>query len=194
MVGGTALDGGGDDLTGQGLGIVLQVRLDLLDLHGGLVADLVLNRLQQILLGLLLGQAGELLQLGLLGLQDLVGLVLRLSDLGEALVQLLLLALEGLGLLVQGGFLLFQTALLLAQLRPAFLHFFFVLCARSMDFVLGFKEHFFLLVFAAPDGLVDEPGGFRLSRADGLLRDLLAVDDTDDDADSKTHDQGEGIL
>jgi hypothetical protein len=63
-----------------------------------------------------------------------------------------------------------------------------------MDFVLGFKEHFFLLVFAAPDGFVDEPGGFGLGGANGLLSDLLPVEDTDDDADGKTHKTHEGIL
>ena len=62
-----------------------------------------------------------------------------------------------------------------------------------MDLLLGFKEHFFLLVFAAPDRFVDQTGGFCLSRADGLLRHLLTVDDTDDHTDTETHDQGEGI-
>ena len=62
-----------------------------------------------------------------------------------------------------------------------------------MDFVLGFKEHFFLLVFTAPDGFVDQPGGLGLGRADGLLCDLLAVDDTDDHTDTDACDQGEGI-
>ena len=57
-------DGGGDDLPALFLGLVLQLLLDLLDLHGSLMADLVLNALEQVFLGLLLGQLGDFLQLG----------------------------------------------------------------------------------------------------------------------------------
>ncbi len=129
VVGGAALDGGGDDLPGFLLGLVLELALDLLDLHGRVVADVRLHALQQILLGLLLGEAGDLLQdLRLLAAQ-LLGLGLDFRHLLQLLGGFLFLALAGLGFLVQGGFLLFQTALLFGQLRPAFLNFPFVLCA-----------------------------------------------------------------
>ena len=129
MIGGAPLDGGGDDLPTFFLGLVLQLLLDLLDLHGSLVTNLVLHVLQQALLGLILGQLGDFLQLFQLLLADGLGLVLGLGDLLEPTVQLLFLALIGLGFLVEGGFLLFQTALLLAQLGAALLDFLFVLCA-----------------------------------------------------------------
>ena len=64
MIGGAALDGGGDDLPALFLGLILELLLDLLDLHGSLVANLVFNAFQQVLLGLILGQSGDFFQLG----------------------------------------------------------------------------------------------------------------------------------
>ena len=114
VISGTALNRGGDDLAALFLGLVLQLRLDLLDLHGGFVTNLVLNAVKQKFLCLILCQTGNLFQLRQLLLLELVGLCLRLGDLLEPLGKLLFLAFKGFGLLVQSGFLLFQTALLLA--------------------------------------------------------------------------------
>ena len=114
VISGAALNRGGDDLAALFLGLVLQLRLDLLDLHGGFVTNLVLNAVKQKFLCLILCQTGNLFQLRQLLLLELVGLCLRLGDLLEPLGKLLLLAFKGFGLLVQSGFLLFQTALLLA--------------------------------------------------------------------------------
>ena len=189
MIGGAALDGGGDDLPALFLGLVLQLLLDLLDLHGSLVANLVLDAFQQVFLGLLLGQLGDLLQLLELLLADRVHLSLGLGNLLELLCQLLFLALKGFGLLIEGGFLLFQAALLLAQLGAALLDFLFVLCARFMDFVLGLQKHFLLSVFTGADGFVDQAGGLRLSGADLPLGDLLAVDNAEAKAHSQTRQQ-----
>ena len=62
MVGGAALDGDGDDLAGELIGVVLEVRLDLLDLERGVMLAFVFEILQQVVLSLLLRQAGELFQ------------------------------------------------------------------------------------------------------------------------------------
>ena len=129
MVGSTALDGSGDDLTGLVLCLVLQLLLDLLDLHGSLVTDFVLNALEQVSLCLFLGQLGDLFQsLQLLSLDGL-SLSLGLGDLGQFLGQFLFLALEGFGLLVESGFFLFQTALLLGKLGATLFYFLVVFCA-----------------------------------------------------------------
>ena len=176
MVRGAALDGRGDDLPALLLGLVLQLLLDLLDLHGGLVANLVLNALQQVFLGLFLGQPGEFFQGFQLLIPDFVGLGLGLGGLGKAPPQFLFLPFEGFGFLVQSGFLLLQTPFLLAQLGAALFHFFLVFRARFMDFVLGFQKHFLLPVFACADGFVNQPGSFGFGGADLPLSDLLAVD------------------
>ena len=178
VVGGAALDGGGDDLSALLLRLVLELLLDLLDLLGGLMAHVLLDGIQQELLGLLLGQAGDLFQSLQLLLADLLGLRLGLLNARQTAVQLVLLALKGLGLLVQGGFLLLQTALLLGQLRPALLDFLVVFCARFMDLILGLQQHFLLPIFAGADRLVDKPGGLLLRGADGTLGDTLAVQHT----------------
>ena len=153
------------------------------------MADLFLHALQQVLLGLLLGQLGDLLQGLQLLLLDLFCLVLGFGNFLELFGQVLFLALKGFCLFVQGGFLLFQTALLLAQLGAAFLDFLFVLCARFMDFVLGLQKHFLLAVFTGTDGFVDQAGGLRLSGADLPLGDLLAVDNAEAKAHSQTRQQ-----
>ena len=93
------------------------------------MADLFLHAPQQIFLRLLLRQLGDFLQL--LELLCANGICLRLSlcHLLELLAQFLFLTFEGFGFLVEGGFLLFQAALLLTQLGATLLDFLFVLCA-----------------------------------------------------------------
>ena len=192
VIGGAALDGGSDDLTALFLGLVLQLRLDLLDLHGGLVANLVLDAVQQEILCLILCQTGNLFQFGQLLLLELIGLRLGLGDLLKPLGKLLFLAFKGFGLLVQSGFLLFQTALLLTQLGAALFDFLVVFCARFMDFVLGFQKHFLLTVFTGTDGFVDQAGSLCLGRADLPLSDLLAVTDAKAEAGAQYHQNANG--
>ena len=191
MIGGAALNGGGDNLPGLFLGLVLELLLDLLDLHGSIVADILLHRAKQELLGLLLGQAGDLLQSGELLLVGLLGGLLGLGRVGKPAAQLLLLALKGFGLLVQGRFFLLQAALLLGQLRPTVFDFLFEICARFMDFVLGLQKHFLLPVFTVADGFVDQTGSLRLRGADFPLRNLLAVSETDGASDNDPHGSGQ---
>ena len=175
MVGSAALDRGGDDLAGLFVGLILHLLLDLLDLHSGLVADLILHALQQELLCLLLRQSGNAFQGGKLLLADLVGLGLGLGNGCQLTAQVLLLALEGFSLLVQRGFLLLQTTFLLAQLGAAFFNFLFVLRAGSVDLILGFQQHFLFAALTAADGFVDQTGGLCLSRADLTLAYLFPI-------------------
>ncbi len=106
VIGGAALDGGGDDFPALFLGLVLELGLDFLDLHGSFVADVLLHGLKQVFLGLLLGQLGDPFQ----GLQMLfpqfLGLGLGFADLLQLPRKLVFLALKSLSLLVQGGFFL----------------------------------------------------------------------------------------
>ena len=53
MVGGAALDGGGDDLAGAGIGLILVLGLDLLDHERLLMHDVVLQAVDEEGLGLL---------------------------------------------------------------------------------------------------------------------------------------------
>ena len=106
VIGGAPLDGGGDDLPGGFLCLILQLSLDLLDLHGGIVADALLHGIQQVFLRLLLSQTGDLLQPRKLLTADLLRLSLGLLHIGKTAVQILLLAFKGIGLLFQGLFFL----------------------------------------------------------------------------------------
>ena len=187
MIGGAALNGGGDDLPGLFLGLVLELLLDLLDLHGSIVADILLHRAKQELLGLLLGQTGDLLQGGKLLPVGFLSSLLSLGRVGKAAAQLLLLALKGFGLLVQGRFLLLQAALLLGQLRPTVFDFLFEICARFMDFVPGLQKHFLLPALTIADGFVNQTGSLRLRGADFPFRNLLAVGKADGTSDGEAH-------
>ena len=178
MIGRTALDGGGDDLPALFLCLVLQLLFDLLDLHGGFVTNIVFNAFQQILLGLLLGQPGELLQGFQLLLPDLFGLCLGLRHGGKASVQVFLFPFKGFGFLVQRGFFLLKPAFLFGQFGAAFFDFAIVFCAGFMDLVLGFQKHFLFPVFTVADGFVDQTGGLCLRRADLPFRNLFPVQHT----------------
>ena len=62
MVCRAALDGSGDNLTCQSVGIVLVLLLDLLDLDSGFVAHVRFHALEDIGFRLFLRQAGDFLQ------------------------------------------------------------------------------------------------------------------------------------
>ena len=100
MVGGTALNRQGDDLSGLGVRLVPAAGLDLLDLHGGLVGDGGLQLTEQVILRLLGGEAGDALQLLQLLVLVLVRLLLGLLQVGDLLGELLVLALDVFGLAV----------------------------------------------------------------------------------------------
>jgi hypothetical protein len=123
MVGGAALDGGRDDLARLLVGVLLELGLDLLDLHGRLVANLGLDVAQKVILGLLLGEAGDLFEHGGLTLLDGGDLLLLGLDRGDLVGQVLFLLLVEVQLLVEGFFLLLQPAFLLLQLRAAVFYF-----------------------------------------------------------------------
>ena len=175
VVGGAALDRGGDDLARELVGVLAQLVFDLLELHGGVVAGLGLHILNNVGLGFFLGKAGDLLQHLKLGLLDEVDLVLRRGHCLLTLADLLLLALVVVQLLVERLFLLLQTPLLLVELRAALLDFLFVFRASFMDLLFCLKKHFTLLALATSDGFVDHALGFFFRAADLLFRDLLAV-------------------
>ena len=58
--------------------------------------------------------------------------------------------------------------------EPLF-HFPLVFGAGLVDFVLDFQQHFLFAVLTAANGLIDDPGGLLLRRADLPLTDLFPV-------------------
>ena len=153
------------------------------------MADFILHGLQQVGLCLLLSQTGDLLQGSHLLLLQFLSLGLQLGHFVHAAAQFFFLPLESFGLLIQGGFFLFQTALLLAQLGAALFDFLVVFRAGSMDLVLCFQQHFLLTVFTAADRFIDQAGSFRFSRADFPFGNLFADHDTNADANANAQSQ-----
>ena len=62
VIGCAALDGGGEDLAGALIGFLLELRFDLLDLHGSFVPDLGFYVLEKLRFRLFLRQSRDLFQ------------------------------------------------------------------------------------------------------------------------------------
>ena len=129
LVGGAPLDGLRHHFPGAGLALFFHPGLDLFDLEGGLVGHFRFHLGNQVILGLLSGKAGDLLQhlrlAALDGLDLLVFLIRGRVLLGKRFLFLL----NGLGLAVQVFFLLLQAVFLPLQVSPAFLYFLLILAA-----------------------------------------------------------------
>ena len=191
MVGGAALDGGGHDLAGTLVGLLLGAGFDLLDLHSSLVGHLGLHLLDEVILGLLGGKAGDALQhLGLAALNkaDLLLLTVGGGVLGS---QRLLLLLQSFGLFVDVLFFLLQTALLLLQVGAALADFLLVFVAGAQDLFLRLHQCLTLLALGIFNGLVDNAQRLCLGIGDLALviLSLLTVNEnTSEDAQNKRHD------
>ena len=189
MVSGAPLDGGGYDLLGALVGLLLGAGFDLLDLQRRLVSDLALHLGNQVLLGLLHGQARDALEhLGLAALDE-VNFLLGLVGGGVLGRQGLFLLLDVFGLAVQVLFLLLQAALLLLQVGPATLLFLLVFGAAAQDFLLGLQQSLPLLAFGALDGFVDNPAGLFLRAGDLLFRYCLPIGDAEKEGNGRHHDR-----
>ena len=169
VVGGAALDGGGHDLAGTLVGLVLGAGLDLLDLQRRFVGDLGLHLGDQVILSLIRRESGDTLQHLRLAALDEFDLLLLLVQSSVLLGQSLLFLLDHLGLVIEVLFLLLQAAFLLLLFGAAFLDFLLVLAAVLQNLFFCFKECFSLFVFRALDGLVDDTQSFLLGVFDLAL-------------------------
>jgi len=189
MIGSAALDGSRDDLAGLLVGLLLHLRLDLLDLHGRLVTNLGFHVAQKVRLGILLRQAADLFEHIELALLDLGDLFLLVLDGGDTLCQILFLLLVDVQLLVERFFLLLEAAFLLLQLVSALLVFSFLFGSRFMDLFLGLKQHLALLVLTAADRFVDDALRLFFGAADLLFGDLLAIGNAKHEEQRAKHDE-----
>ena len=134
------------------------------------MGHLGLHLVDEVLLGLLHGEAGDLLQhRGLALLDELDLLVLAVH--GRVLLgQGLFLLLHGLGLAVQVLFLLLQAVLLPLQIGSAGLLFLLVLAAAAENLFLGLQQHFLFLGLGALDGIIHDAKSFLVRVGDLRLR------------------------
>ena len=187
VVGGAALDGGGDDLSGPIVGLVLELGLQLLDLHGHLMGHIVPHGGDDVGLGLLHGEAGDLLQHLQLALLDQSHLGLLGLHRGDLVGQGLVLLFQGVGLAVQALLLLLKAALLLLQLGPTGLLLPLVLGAAFVYFFLCLYEGFSLFALCTLDRIIDDLLGFFLGVGDAALGILLPGHKKDGSAHSADH-------
>ena len=179
VIGGTALNGGGDDLAGPLIGFLLELGLHLVDLHGRLMTDLGFHIFQQVGFGLLLAQTGDLFQDLHLAALELVRLLLGGGHLLQLVVQFLFPLFVGVQLAVEGFLFLLQAALLLLQVGAALLHFFFVFGTRFMDFFLGLQQQLSVFVLRRLDGFIDQAFCLLFGAADLLFGNLFAIGNAD---------------
>ena len=175
MVRGAPLDGQGDDLPGGLVRLLLGLLLELPDLHGLFVDQLALQVVQQVLLGLLHREGGDLLQHFKLAFFHLLGFPQALLRLFVLLLNLLFLALGVLPLLLQALLLLEDAPLLMLDLLAPVGQLFLRLVPQAVDLILAFQNDLLLLRLGGLYSVADDALGFLLGRTDGGLRLVLPV-------------------
>ncbi len=173
VVRGGPLDGQGQDLPGPALGLLPGLPLDLADAGEGVLPHVRLDLLEELLAGLLRGQAGDALE-GLPLLADERGDLL--GSLGQFLLLLLDRALTTLELVrpaVQGLLALDEAPLQALQVRPLLADLPLRLAAGPQRLFLGLQEGLFDLGLGLTPCLFHDPAGFLLRRTDLAFRDQL---------------------
>ena len=185
VIGRTALDGGGNDLSGLFFGLFLVLSLDFADLGGHLMGDLGLYVGDEVGLRLVHGVAGDLLEHLELALLDELDLLLLRLGLGDLLVQGLGLFLKRVVLAVERLLLLLEPALLLGEFRAPLLDLALVFVAVFVDLLARLDQRLALFRLGGLDGLVYYPLGLLLGARDLTLRYLFAVADAKEKADDQ---------
>ena len=188
MIGGAALNRHGYNLAGGFLRLVACLLFKLHELDGLVVRQLILEVLQQVILGLLHGEAGDSLQHLKLALLDGFRLAETLLRLLDFVVQDLFLVLQTLDLLVERLLLLLDAALLALHLLAAIVELLLALAAQTVDFVLPLQNSLLLLRFRVLDGLADNALGLLLRGSYRKFSCLLSMRD----ASQETHGSGRG--
>ena len=136
LVRGHPLDGVGDQIAGPLIGLILKLRLILVDLQGLFVGQLLGQIVEQIFLGLFGGEAGDALQHLELALLQVFHIVETVLDIPLLFRERLFFFLIILNLAVQGFFLLLDPPFLTLHVVAALLELSLRLVAQAMDFVL----------------------------------------------------------
>lgn len=155
VVCGAALDSGADYLSCNCISFVLCALLIFEHLDRLLVNKVVFKVLEQVFLSLLLAVARDFFEhIELASLEAL--------RLGESVIRILYLAVEGLvllfeilDLLVETLFFLNDSALLALNFIAPFAQFFFVFASLLVNLILGFKDSFLLLGLCLGHSLAD---------------------------------------
>ena len=170
------LDGGGDDVAGLLVRLLLGAGFNLAHHDGGVVVGVLLDAVDQDVLGFVAGHVGHALQLLLLAVVHLLGLGLQALGLAVLVVELLLALLQVVHLLVELFLALVDPALLAGHLAAAVADLLVELILQANDLLLGLQHRFLLLVLSLAGRLVQQVPGVLLRLADLLLHRVLAVE------------------
>ena len=145
-----------DDVAGLLVGLLAGAALHLADHGGRVVLHVVLDALEQDLLRLLGGHAGELLEAGLLLGDRVLEVLLALRDLAQLARELVLALVDRLGAALDGLLALHEPVLEHGQLLAALLHLGLGLGLQTEDLVLGLDEGFLLQCLGLLLGVCDD--------------------------------------
>ena len=134
------------------------------------MGDIRLHLSDQVILGLIGGEAGNALQHLHLAVLDVFDLLRSLVGGGVFCGEGFLFLLDGIHLMIEVFLLLLQSALLLLQVGTALLDLSLVLAAAFQNLFFGFQQCLFFLGLGALDGLVDNALSLFLSAGDLLFR------------------------
>ena len=175
MIGGTALNGDGNEFTSGGLRLFLCALIDFAQLHCGIMLCLLLDGGNEIILCLLTGQAGNAFQRCKLLIFELLTGFLRFLHLCESAVKLLIFLVQRICFAVERLLFLSETALQLLGFVAALFDFAFGLTPIFVDFVLRFQDRLTFFCFSRLNSIVYDAGSFLFSAANFFFRNLLAV-------------------
>ena len=168
LVGGAALDGGGDDLAGRLVGLGAHVLLGLAQNLSLVPHALGADAGDELVVGVVLGEAGDALELGGLLGHELVKVGLATVQLALKAGELVLPAVEGVVSVVQGLLALHDAVLEGLELALALLLLGLGVLLELQNLLLGLQDRLLLCVLGLAVGL----GGDALGLAARVL-DLL---------------------
>ena len=183
VVGGAALNGLGDYLACKLLGVLLDLLLVVHNLNGLFVGQLVLKGLQQVILGLLNGEARNALENVKLALFKLLDFLRFGVGCGELFGQELFFFCDIVAAVVERLLLLGQAALLLLDLVAALADLFLGLGAEIVDLVLSLENGLLFLGLGGLVSVVKYSFGLVFGRTDDSLSLALAVRNTGEKSD-----------
>ena len=192
------LNGGGNDVAGLFVGLLLGALLDLTHHDGGVVVGVLLHAINEDVLGLVRGHVGHALQLLLLAVVHALRFLLKAFGLLIFFVELLLARFQVVQLLVKLLLALVHATLHAGNLAAAIADFLVQLVLQADDLLLGFQYSFLFLVLGLARRLFKQISGVFFRLPDLLFHGVFAVeisgrkanrqrDNRDDDNYSNAH-------
>ena len=191
IIRGAAADGCRDDLLCALVGFILELAFILIDPQRLFVRQFTLKIGKQIIFRLISRKAGDSFKHFKLARLDILGLLQLDIGLAQLVLKRLLLFFKVVELFVDRLLLLLNSAFKAGNLRPAFLHFLFIILLKLVDIVLCLDDRFLFLGFSRLDRIADQTLCLLLGRSKRRLGRFFAVFHTQKKSNDSTHQKGD---